>query len=69
MKRLKHPKVFRNHMLMREGLDYKIVDGRIMWKVRMRKGQTYTVYWFAKSYEYELYNSEGQLVEEGVLTL
>lgn len=69
MRRSSDPKVFRNHMLMQRGDDYRVIQGKIEFTVKLRKGETYTVYPYHKSLRFELYNYLGELKEEGVLEL
>lgn len=68
MRRTRHPKVFRGPMLVREGLDYRIEDGSVVFATKLRKNETYTVFWYPKDPgRYELYDSFGNLKERGVL--
>lgn len=69
MRRSSEPKVFRNHMLMVRGRDYRWIQGRVEFIVKLRKGETYTVYPYIKSMRFELYDWQGNLKEEGVLDL
>lgn len=54
-------------MLMERGIDYRVIQGKIEFVAKLRKGETYTIYWYPKSYQFEMYNHLGELLEEGVL--
>lgn len=69
MKKGTNPQVFRNHMIMLRGMDYRIIQGKIEFAAKLKKWETYTVYWYPKDPgRYEIYNSLGELTHEGVLT-
>lgn len=70
-RRSSNPMVFRNHTLMQQDLDFIVFGPKIKFQVKLRKGDTYTVYWWPKTdpHRFELYNFRNELIDEGVLSL